>query len=78
MPNGTYGGVRGRKTKVGRKLLRFPPTRLYPRRESNPNQKFRKLLFYPLNYKGKLIAKILLFRNIPIILFKKLESFLYK
>ena len=24
-----YGGVRGRKTKVGRKLLRFPPTRLY-------------------------------------------------
>ena len=31
MPNGTYGGVRGRKTKVGRKLLRFPPTRLLPR-----------------------------------------------
>ena len=31
MPNGTYGGVRGRKTKVGRKLLRFPPTRLYSR-----------------------------------------------
>ena len=28
MPNGTYGGVRGRKTIVGRKLLRFPPTRL--------------------------------------------------
>lgn len=27
MPNGTYGGVRGRKTKVGEKLLRFPPTR---------------------------------------------------
>ena len=31
MPNGTYGGVRGRKTKVGRKLLRFPPTRLIDR-----------------------------------------------
>ena len=31
MPNGTYGGVRGRKTKVGRKLLRFPPTRLFRR-----------------------------------------------
>ena len=28
MPNGMYGGVRGRKTKVGRKPLRFPPTRL--------------------------------------------------
>ena len=27
MPNGTYGGVRGWKTKVGRKLFRFPPTR---------------------------------------------------
>jgi hypothetical protein len=24
-----YGGVRGRKTKVGEKLLRFPPTRLF-------------------------------------------------
>ena len=36
-----------------------------PRRESNPNQKFRKLLFYPLNYKGKLIAKILLFSEYP-------------
>ena len=23
-----YGGVRGRKTKVGEKLFRFPPTRL--------------------------------------------------
>ena len=23
-----HGGVRGRKTKVGRKLLRFPPTQL--------------------------------------------------
>ena len=28
MRNRMYGGVRGRKTKVGRKLLRFPPTRL--------------------------------------------------
>ncbi len=28
MPNGTYGGVRGRKTKVGEKPFRFPPTRL--------------------------------------------------
>ena len=33
MPNGTYGGVRGRKTKVGRKLLRFPPTRLFAQHE---------------------------------------------
>ena len=27
MRNHMYGGVRGRKTKVGEKLLRFPPTR---------------------------------------------------
>ena len=27
MRNRMYGGVRGRKTKVERKLLRFPPTR---------------------------------------------------
>ena len=26
MRNRMYGGVRGRKTKVGEKLLRFPPT----------------------------------------------------
>ena len=35
MPNGTYGGVRGRKTKVGRKLLRFPPTRLTSKHGKN-------------------------------------------
>lgn len=29
MRNRMYGGVRGRKAKVGRKLLRFPPTRFY-------------------------------------------------
>ena len=29
MRNRTYGGVRGRKTKVGEKLLRFPPTRFW-------------------------------------------------
>ena len=34
MRNRTYGGVRGRKTKVGRKLLRFPPTR-FPRHAKN-------------------------------------------
>ena len=37
MPNGTYGGVRGRKTKVGRKLLRFPPTRLFLKTEKFQN-----------------------------------------
>ena len=30
MRNRMYGGVRGRKTKVGRKLLHFPPTRFPP------------------------------------------------
>ncbi len=25
----------------------------YPRRESNPDQQFRKLLFYPLNYRDR-------------------------
>ena len=29
MRNRMYGGVRGRKTKVGGKLLRFPPTRFF-------------------------------------------------
>ena len=34
MRNRMYGGVRGRKTKVGEKLLRFSPTRLYGKGES--------------------------------------------
>jgi len=36
MRNRMYGGVRGRKTKVGRKLLRFPPTRLLSEGEKRP------------------------------------------
>ena len=31
MRNRMYGGVRGRKTRVGEKLHRFPPTRLWQR-----------------------------------------------
>ena len=35
MPNDMNGGgMRGRKTKVGRKLLRFPPTQLHGKRDS--------------------------------------------
>ena len=30
MPNGTYGGVRGRKTRVGGNYFCFPPTRSCP------------------------------------------------
>ena len=38
MRNRMYGGVRGRKTKVGEKLLRFPPTRfLYPMQLVTPS-----------------------------------------
>lgn len=33
MRNRMYGGVRGRKTKVGEKLLRFPPTRFVGSRQ---------------------------------------------
>ena len=33
MRNRMYGGVRGRKMKVGGKLLHFPPTRLFVQHE---------------------------------------------
>ena len=33
-------------------MVKTIPFFLYPRGESNPYLKFRKLLFYPLNYKG--------------------------
>ena len=32
MRNRMYGGVRGRKTKVGEKLHRFPPTRFFKKK----------------------------------------------
>lgn len=47
MQNGTYGGVRSRKTKVGRKLLRFPLTRLClyfnEFKEVRENKEFREV-----------------------------------
>ena len=33
-------------------MVKTIPFFMYPRGESNPYLKFRKLLFYPLNYKG--------------------------
>ena len=45
MRNRTYGGVRGRKTKVGRKLLRFPPTRLGSTCYNGANTRNNILLF---------------------------------
>ena len=42
MPNGTYGGVRGRKTKVGRKLsfssYSIRPARTYSNGRKSPNR----------------------------------------
>ena len=44
MPNGTYGGERGRKTKVGGKLLlRFPPTRLVVRNQEKSTNLINQL-----------------------------------
>ena len=43
MRNRMYGGVRGRKTKVGEKLLRFPPTRL---KDSSDKTRFLKFINY--------------------------------
>ena len=45
MRNRMYGGVRGRKTKVGEKLLRFPPTRLLSHKHQPPSTVY----YSPLN-----------------------------
>ena len=45
-------------------MVKTIPFFMYPRGESNPYLKFRKLLFYPLNYKGILKqadAKVIFF-----------------
>ena len=31
---------------------------MYSRRESNPDQQFRKLLFYPLNYENNIFQEM--------------------
>ena len=54
MRNRTYGGVRGRKTKVGRKLLRFPPTRLerasaHTTRRTDRREESRERGYYDLH-----------------------------
>ena len=43
-----YGGVRGRKTKVGRKLLRFPPTRLETFNLDTDSMWYRKSNFFTM------------------------------
>ena len=51
----THRKVFGRKFLKKKKRRAFFYThRLYPRGESNSYLKFRKLLFYPLNYRGSL------------------------
>ena len=52
------------KKRQGRTLALF----LYPRGESNPYLKFRKLLFYPLNYKGNVFTKVIYLVHIITIL----------
>ena len=52
------------KKRQGRTLTLF----LYPRGESNPYLKFRKLLFYPLNYKGNVFTKVIYLVHIITIL----------
>ena len=48
MRNRMYGGVRGRKTKVGEKLLRFPPTRLVPTERTRGRQRaLREAVLWP-------------------------------
>ncbi len=37
-------------------IIRVLRAYMYPRRESNPNLKFRKLSFYPLNYRGRFFS----------------------
>lgn len=40
------------------KIVNLHRLMMYPRQESNLDLKFRKLLFYPLNYEGRNSAKL--------------------
>ena len=53
MRNRMYGGVRGRKTRVGEKLHRFPPTRLCICKDIKAAWAF---LPTPIAYCGRLIS----------------------
>ena len=56
MPNGTYGGVRGRKTKVGRKLL-------FPRINRNPGVKAVFELVRVLEIRDNIVTFVIVFKN---------------
>ena len=65
MPNGTYGGVRGRKTKVGGKLTTFVFLLLYCRDDSTrtsdpyvPNVVRYQLRYIPNPIKNKLLSEL--------------------
>ena len=49
MPNGTYGGVRGKETKVGQKTFVSRPTRFF-RQENNISSKLKQLVPKQLFY----------------------------
>ena len=70
MPNGTYGGVRGRKTKVGRKLLRFPPTRFFRVHvAATGRSKYTMMLQIYFNFYS-IQNKLILFPIYPVLFFK--------
>ena len=65
MPNGTYGGVRGRKTKVGGKLLlRFPPTRFLDKDTGGAPFFINAIVVSVYNHKTYLKSEV--FRGIPL------------
>ena len=64
MRNRMYGGVRGRKTKVGKKLLRFPPTRFLSDESLSSVSSFHRYFFYRpaikiFSYRDKLPRSLL-------------------
>ena len=65
MRNRTYGGVRGRKTKVGRKLLRFPPTRLlYDFSTATILRRRHAGVFFEVFAEERLVGEVQLLRNL--------------
>ena len=60
MPNGTYGGVRGKETKVGQKTFVSRPTRFAEREGCKPNllTPYIVVIYIPLRFNCSQIVAI--------------------
>ena len=67
MPNGTYGGVRGKETKVGQKTFVSRPTRLPARHKGSLPAPGRKPIKPMIAFIARLVELVFLVRLVALV-----------